>query len=242
MGRPFGSFKSLRPFAEAREFVHTLNLSNSTAWWTWSKSGHRPADIPGNPRQYRQEFTDWYDWLGATRRGNQCSTERAQRRAERAAVDKKSKAEKIIEPADIQYQLAKFKREHPEWSGYISSGDTEAKGKSKSSVSAQPQKSAPKKCMCGFKLVWTTCKGSGTHSAVRGDSFRDRERAEAAAAHYKDCHGWTPFVAFCELCSAFHLYHSAPRGIKLHRNRHRSVRSWTRVNDSPGQPLFLYPL
>jgi hypothetical protein len=65
---------------------------------------------------------------------------------------------------------------------------------------------SPKKCTCKINLVWTSCKGSGTHCAVRGDSFRDRERAEAAAAEYKGCHGWTPFVGLCELCGAFHLY------------------------------------
>jgi hypothetical protein len=137
---------------------------------------------------------------------------RAQRLAERASIEKKPKAEEPIrEPASVEYQLAKFKQEHPEWSGHISLGDTEAKGKSKASVSAQPQKGAPKKCTCGFKLVWTTCRGSGTHSAVRGDSFRGRDRAEAAAADYRACHGWTPFIRLCELCSVFHLYRNPQR-------------------------------
>jgi hypothetical protein len=152
---------------------------------------------------------------------NQRLVKREQRRAERAALEKKSKSEArekklkaeepIPEPASIEYQLAKFKQKHPEWSGHISLGDTEAKGKSKASVSAQPQKGAPKKCTCGFKLVWTTCRGSGTHSAVRGDSFRGRDRAEAAAADYRACHGWTPFIRLCELCSVFHLYRNPQR-------------------------------
>ena len=220
MARPVGSQNPRRPYAEAKDFVHTLNLSNATEWWTWSKSGQRPPDIPGNPRQYREEFTDWYDWLGNARPVNQRLAKREQRRAEHSALEKKSKAEPrekklkaeepIREPASIEYQLAKFKQEHPEWSGHISLGDTEAKGKSKARVSAQAQKGALKKCTCKIKLVWTSCKGSGTHSAVRGDSFRKRQKAEAAVAEYRACHGWTPFIGLCELCSVFHLFRDRP--------------------------------
>jgi hypothetical protein len=124
---------------------------------------------------------------------------------------KEQKAEKIQEPADVQYQLAKFKREHPEWQGKDAVGTSRNVVRPSDDTSPCPPTPAasktPKKCTCRIKLVWTTCKGLGTHSAVRGDSFRDRHRAEFAAAEYKSCHGWTPFISFCEQCSAFHLYH-----------------------------------
>jgi hypothetical protein len=79
-------------------------------------------------------------------------------------------------------------------------------------IKLKHQKSAPKKCTCKIRLVWTTCKGPGAFSVLRADSFRKRERAEVAAAEFKACHGWTPFIALCELCSASHLYYSAPTG------------------------------
>jgi len=63
-----------------------------------------------------------------------------------------------------------------------------------------------KKCTCRIKLLWTECKGRGAHSALRADSFADRDAAEVAQRQYKACHGWTPFISFCEQCSAFHLY------------------------------------
>jgi hypothetical protein len=100
MGRPFGSFKPLRPYAEAREFVHTLKLSGTHEWFEWSKSGQRPAGIPGNPRQYRQEFTDWYDWLGTTPRVNQRRVRSEQYRAEREqrrAAREQKRAQRLAE-------------------------------------------------------------------------------------------------------------------------------------------------
>ena len=82
--------------------------------------------------------------------------------------------------------------------------------KKKCRAAGELGKTKIKKCTCKIKIVWTTCKGLGAHSACRGDSFPDRQGAEAAAAEYKACHGWTPFAALCEPCSAFHLYHSTP--------------------------------
>jgi hypothetical protein len=145
----------------------------------------------------------------------ECSQKRRARKPKAGCVVK----EPTREPADIRYQLAKFKREHPEWQGKDAVGTSRNVVTPPDDTSSCPltpgASKSPKKCTCGFKLVWTTCKGSGTHSAVRGDSFRDRHRAEYAAAEYKACHGWTPFIALCELCSAFHLYHSAPQKEKL---------------------------
>ena len=57
---------SFRPFSEARKFAQSLNLKSSTEWSKYSKSLHRPKDIPGNPgRVYNNSGWKGYgDWLG----------------------------------------------------------------------------------------------------------------------------------------------------------------------------------
>lgn len=58
-----------RPFGEARDFVSSLRLPNTTAWCVWSKSNARPQDIPSNPRLvYKDEWVNWGDWLGTGKR------------------------------------------------------------------------------------------------------------------------------------------------------------------------------
>ena len=55
-----------RPFKEARTFVRNLGLENNVAWHKYSKSGKRPADIPGNPNKIYKD-DGWIgspDWLG----------------------------------------------------------------------------------------------------------------------------------------------------------------------------------
>jgi superfamily II DNA or RNA helicase len=55
-----------RPFKEAREYVRTLGLKNSIDWVSYSKSGLRPPDIPGNPNKIYKD-SGWNgtpDWLG----------------------------------------------------------------------------------------------------------------------------------------------------------------------------------
>jgi hypothetical protein len=111
--------------------------------------------------------------------------------------------------ADVRYQLEEYLKQHPEWRGEVAIGDTEAKGKSKASVSAQPKAGHVRKRE--INIVWTRCQGPTTHKSVRGDSFRDRESAETAAASYKADRGWTPFISFCEQCSAFHLYRDSQK-------------------------------
>jgi hypothetical protein len=54
-----------RPFPEARAFVHTLNLKNTREWRAYCRSGNKPADIPGAPKQvYGEDFSSMGDWLG----------------------------------------------------------------------------------------------------------------------------------------------------------------------------------
>jgi hypothetical protein len=54
-----------RPFAEAREFVHTLGLANYIEWRGYCKSGKKPVDILSNPdKSYEREFGGYSDWIG----------------------------------------------------------------------------------------------------------------------------------------------------------------------------------
>lgn len=54
-----------RPFPEARKFIHFLNLKTQKDWSDYSKSAHRPKDIPSDPRNgYKDEFKSMGDWLG----------------------------------------------------------------------------------------------------------------------------------------------------------------------------------
>jgi Hypothetical methyltransferase/Helicase conserved C-terminal domain/Type III restriction enzyme, res subunit/Integrase repeat unit len=59
-----------RPFAEARAFVHGLNLKNNAEWRDYCRSGRKPTDIPVNPdRAYGSKFQGFGDWLGTGRPG-----------------------------------------------------------------------------------------------------------------------------------------------------------------------------
>jgi hypothetical protein len=55
-----------KSFTEARALVRGLKLKGRRGWTAWSKSGHRPSDIPGNPSNtYRDAgWISWPDWLG----------------------------------------------------------------------------------------------------------------------------------------------------------------------------------
>jgi hypothetical protein len=54
-----------RPFAEAREFVRSLNLKGQKEWQEYCKSGKKPDDISSNPpRVYKKEWKGWGDWNG----------------------------------------------------------------------------------------------------------------------------------------------------------------------------------
>ena len=57
-----------RPFAEARDYVHTLKLKNQEEWRAYSKSTTKPPDIPANPEEvYRKQWNGIGDWLGTGR-------------------------------------------------------------------------------------------------------------------------------------------------------------------------------
>src|ERR1035437_5965268 len=54
------------PFKEARNFVHTLNLSNQYKWIQYCRTGNRPLNIPSIPDKiYKDDgWKNWGDWLG----------------------------------------------------------------------------------------------------------------------------------------------------------------------------------
>ena len=55
-----------RPFLEARLFVRTLGLKDTTEWKQWANSDKRPQDIPKSPAQaYRKKgWINLADFLG----------------------------------------------------------------------------------------------------------------------------------------------------------------------------------
>ena len=65
-----------RSFSEAREFAQALGLSSHVEWWKWTTGRLRranlpemPPDVPAGPdRVYSEEWKDWADWLGHSRR------------------------------------------------------------------------------------------------------------------------------------------------------------------------------
>ena len=57
---------SWRPFGEAREYIHSLDIKSRRQWWEYCKNGKKPDDIPTNPNQiYKDEgWKGMGDWLG----------------------------------------------------------------------------------------------------------------------------------------------------------------------------------
>jgi superfamily II DNA or RNA helicase len=65
-----------RKFDDAREFVRALGLNSHVEWWQWTTGRLRrpnlpdlPPDIPAGPDSvYPEEWKNWADWLGHSRR------------------------------------------------------------------------------------------------------------------------------------------------------------------------------
>ncbi len=65
-GRPSNRGRVYRPFRAARSHARRLGLKSIAEWRAFSKSGRRPADIPGNPHSVYRKL-GWKgigDWLG----------------------------------------------------------------------------------------------------------------------------------------------------------------------------------
>ena len=59
------SRRRFRPFAEARAFVHALELTNQDGWRAYCRSGKKPDDIAAAPAHvYRADWRGMGDWLG----------------------------------------------------------------------------------------------------------------------------------------------------------------------------------
>mgnify|MGYP000959727914 CR=1 FL=1 len=57
--------RSFRLFADARKFVHSLNLNTAKEYRAWAKTSERPSDIPAYPDiEYKSNWTGWAEWLG----------------------------------------------------------------------------------------------------------------------------------------------------------------------------------
>lgn len=56
--------RNFRPYEQAREYVRGLGLKSVKDYEAWSKSGARPADIPGKPRVAYGAAFSWTDFLG----------------------------------------------------------------------------------------------------------------------------------------------------------------------------------
>lgn len=57
--------RNWKSFEEAREHVRSLGLGNLKAWHKYSRSEHKPDDIPTNPqRTYKARWRGWGDFLG----------------------------------------------------------------------------------------------------------------------------------------------------------------------------------
>jgi hypothetical protein len=124
----------------------------------------------------------------------------------------KPKAEKIKEPASLDFQLKKFKREHPEWSGGCSLGETEAKGNKNAAATSQPKAGKQRK----KEILWKSCKGMNGE-AIGGASYTSLDAAHAADERFYAYYARHARVEACELCNLYHLYadpqkKSAPSG------------------------------
>ena len=63
--------KLFRDFESAREFVRKLNITNSSDWIAYRKSGNKPDDIPSNPMlTYKKDWKGWGDFFGTGRTRN----------------------------------------------------------------------------------------------------------------------------------------------------------------------------
>ena len=55
----------LKPFDQAKRFVHSLNLKTVKQWKEYTKENKLPIGIPTNPnREFQNEWQSWGDWLG----------------------------------------------------------------------------------------------------------------------------------------------------------------------------------
>lgn len=55
-------------FKEAKKYIHKLKIKNNKEWRQYCNFGTKPKSIPFNPPvTYKNDWIDWYDWLGKER-------------------------------------------------------------------------------------------------------------------------------------------------------------------------------
>jgi hypothetical protein len=122
---PASTQEGVEAFAKARAFVHTLGLKSPDEWREYCKSGHKPDDIPADPRSvYKGRFLGMGDWLGsgyvATSRRKFRPFEEARDFARslglRSAKEWHSYSKSGNRPADIPSNPNSIYKEH--WLGY----------------------------------------------------------------------------------------------------------------------------
>jgi hypothetical protein len=148
-----------KSFTEGRALVRGLELKTQKEWWAWSKSTHRPPDIPSAPdKAYRDDgWISWPDWLGSE--GRRMNTKKevlpfTVGRAYARGLGLKGKKEwrewskSGQRPSNIPSLPSRTYRDdgwisYPDWLGYGSAGGGAAASRSSSSSSSAT--TAPKK-------------------------------------------------------------------------------------------------
>ena len=67
-GRIADMYKKFRSYEDARKYVQSLKIKKYKDWVEYRKRNNKPNDIPSNfPRAYKEEWTNWGDFLGTGR-------------------------------------------------------------------------------------------------------------------------------------------------------------------------------
>jgi hypothetical protein len=149
----------VKSFTEGRALARGLGLKGKAGWKKWSKSEHRPSDIPASPeRTYRDDgWTSWPYWLGnGTARNMVAPLPFAVGRAYARKLKLRSVKEWWVwsksgqRPSNIPGCPSTTYRDDgwisfPDWLGYGSGGGAAASSSSSSSATTAPKKKTTKK-------------------------------------------------------------------------------------------------
>ena len=143
-----------RSFTEGRAYARGLGLKGRRGWTEWSKSGHRPSDIPANPPVvYRNDgWISWPDWLGMKGgRGNMLPFAVGRAYVHKVKLRRKAEWQEWSKSGQRPINIPSNPNDtyrndgwisYPDWLGYGSEGGTAASRSSSPSSSAT---TAPKK-------------------------------------------------------------------------------------------------
>jgi hypothetical protein len=210
-----------RPFAEARDFARSLNLSSCAEWYAWREQ--RPADIPSSLSSY-EEFAGYADFLGYPNR--------AERQAAREAVkcwareQAKARKRQEREQREAAAQQARNAREVTRAAKQVAREQRAAEKEQRRRLTYEERRKAqlaagalpiPRKGKKGpadplrIKVLYSSvCPGPrkrGMMNIGQPTPFSTREFAEAANERRAALKGFRDGVMECEKCNAFHLRH-----------------------------------